>query len=138
MTEQTNAPLSSQRLEDIRIADEAAGDLQMCPETWLHRRELLQHIDALEQVAADQARLTRELDVLLNGEQGAARQPSLCDIVAQLSRMNHHYVVAARLAEVQRVLPPTTCGYCRYEEADGELLEQCENCKAKDAAKVST
>lgn len=25
---------------------------------------------------------------------------------------------------------PTTCGYCSYEEADGELIEQCAKCKA--------
>lgn len=35
-------------------------------------------------VIADHNRLVRELDVLLNGEQGAAKQASLCDIVAQL------------------------------------------------------
>lgn len=35
-------------------------------------------------VMADHARLVRELDVLLNGEAGAAKQASLCDIVAQL------------------------------------------------------
>lgn len=35
-------------------------------------------------VLADHARLVRELDVLLNGEAGAARQASLCDIVAEV------------------------------------------------------
>lgn len=35
-------------------------------------------------VLVDQAHLVRELDVLLNGEAGAAQQASLCDIVAQL------------------------------------------------------
>ena len=29
---------------------------------------------------------------------------------------------------------PTHCGYCDYEEADGELIEQCGKCKAADAA----
>jgi hypothetical protein len=29
----------------------------------------------------------RELDVLLNGEAGAAKQASLCDLVAQVARM---------------------------------------------------
>jgi hypothetical protein len=29
--------------------------------------------------------------------------------------------------------PITTCGCCSYEEADGELLEQCAKCKAADA-----
>jgi hypothetical protein len=37
-----------------------------------------------EEVLADHRRLVRELDVLLNGEHGAATQASLCDIVGQL------------------------------------------------------
>ena len=37
-----------------------------------------------EEVLADHRRLVRELDVLLNGEAGAAKQASLCDIVAQV------------------------------------------------------
>ena len=39
-----------------------------------------------EEVLADHRRLVRELDVLLNGEHGAAKQASLCDIVSQLKR----------------------------------------------------
>lgn len=39
-----------------------------------------------DQMHADQNRLVRELDVLLNGEAGAAEQASLCDIVAQVRR----------------------------------------------------
>jgi hypothetical protein len=37
-----------------------------------------------EEVLADHRRLVREIDVLLNGVAGAAKQASLCDIVAQL------------------------------------------------------
>lgn len=40
--------------------------------------------DAKDDVLADHNRLVRELDVLLNGEAGAAKQASLCDIVAQV------------------------------------------------------
>jgi len=42
-----------------------------------------------DHVAADENRraLVRELDVLLNGEEGAAKQASLCDIVSQLSTL---------------------------------------------------
>jgi hypothetical protein len=39
-----------------------------------------------EQVLDDHRRLVRELDVLLNGEAGAAKQASLCDIVGQVRR----------------------------------------------------
>jgi len=39
-----------------------------------------------EEALADHHRLVRELDVALNGETGAAKQASLCDIVAQVKR----------------------------------------------------
>lgn len=38
-------------------------------------------------LAADINRLVRELDVALNGEDGAAKQASLCDVVAQVSKV---------------------------------------------------
>jgi hypothetical protein len=37
-----------------------------------------------EAVLTDHRRLVREIDVLLNGEAGAAKQASLCDVVAQI------------------------------------------------------
>lgn len=40
----------------------------------------------LEEYVNDKKRLTRELDVLLNGVNGAAKQASLCDVVAQVAR----------------------------------------------------
>ena len=44
-----------------------------------------QLIEDYEEVNKDKKRLVRELDVLLNGEAGAAKQASLCDIVCQVS-----------------------------------------------------
>lgn len=39
-----------------------------------------------------------------------------------------------KLVSLVEVKPaPTTCGYCSYEESDGELIEQCHRCKAADA-----
>lgn len=39
--------------------------------------------------------------------------------------------------EIKEIVPPkrrlTECGYCSFEEADGELIEQCAKCKAIDA-----
>ncbi len=43
-------------------------------------------IEDYEEVLASHRRLVRELDVLLNGEDGAAKQASLCDIVGQVKR----------------------------------------------------
>lgn len=47
---------------------------------------LVQRVKDHEEVEADHKRLVRELDVALNGEAGAAKQASLCDIVAQVKR----------------------------------------------------
>jgi len=42
-------------------------------------------VKELEAVVTDYRRLTREMDMLLNGESGAAPQASLCDIVSQIA-----------------------------------------------------
>lgn len=47
-----------------------------------------------EEVLADHRRLVRELDVALNGEEGAAKQASLCDIVGQVTSKRLKLVVA--------------------------------------------
>lgn len=49
---------------------------------WRHEVDAL--LVMYEQARADELRLVRELDELLNGEDGAARQASLCDIVSQV------------------------------------------------------
>lgn len=41
-------------------------------------------IQDYEEVLKDKHRLVREIDVILNGEEGAARQASLCDLVSQI------------------------------------------------------
>lgn len=48
------------------------------------RREVDELLAIVKQARADELRLVHELDVLLNGEDGAARQASLCDIVSQV------------------------------------------------------
>lgn len=53
-----------------------------------------------EEVHADHRRLVRELDILLNGEAGAAKQASLCDIVAQVAQQKR--------AAHEPKAPPTT------------------------------
>lgn len=46
--------------------------------------KITQQRDELLEVMEDHDRLVRELDVLLNGVDGDAKQASLCDLVAQL------------------------------------------------------
>lgn len=48
--------------------------------------ELERTVKDHEEVHADKRQLVREMDVIMNGEEGAARQASLGDIVAQLAK----------------------------------------------------
>lgn len=47
-------------------------------------RPLEARIKELEEVRADHHRLVREIDIAINGEDGAAKQASLCDIASQV------------------------------------------------------
>lgn len=55
-----------------------------------------------------------------------------CDSVCNKCGKVHasHLLVAP---PAQPLRAPTTCGYCTFEEADGELIEQCARCKTADA-----
>lgn len=101
-------PPTSEQLQTIRDADTMAGtNLQMAPRAWLDRRQLLALVDAQEEVLADKRRLTRELDVLLNGT-GAAQAPSLCDIVSQVQRWVRKYGPVVDMIDLadRYTLPP--------------------------------
>lgn len=50
------------------------------------RDHLQAQVDELLAAEKDHRRLVRELDVLMNGEAGAAQQASLCDLVAQVAK----------------------------------------------------
>lgn len=79
--------MNSERMEQMQAQDAALGEdsnLQLWPDVYTQRRELLVLIQDYEETIADRNRLVRELDVLLNSEAGAAPQASLCDIVGQL------------------------------------------------------
>ena len=43
--------------------------------------------------------------------------------------------IASEKIEERIANPMTSCGYCTYEEADGELIEQCKRCKEADESK---
>ena len=49
--------------------------------------------------------LVRKLDVLLNGEDGAAKQASLCDIVAQVAKENPRAAIAELVGALKVCLP---------------------------------
>lgn len=72
-------------------------------------------------VLADHNRLVRELDVLLNGEAGAAQQASLCDIVAQIRRERAKEVDGQNVPVHLVRSPGSIC----WEDISGESLEFC-------------
>jgi hypothetical protein len=75
--------LNSDRLSDIRDADTAAGtDLQTCPGAWQQRRDLLAHIDGLEEFHNAQHALILQLSQLLEPVSRGAT--TLADIVDRL------------------------------------------------------
>ena len=52
-----------------------------------HTAALTAEIDAYKECQKDKRRLVREIDVLINGEAGAAKQASLCDLVPQITQL---------------------------------------------------
>lgn len=69
-------------------------------------REAKQQLGAYEEVLADHRRLVCVMDVMMNGEEGAAKQSSLYDIVSQLpSKLaNSEGVLKNKLANSEGVL----------------------------------
>lgn len=75
----------------IEVLDRNTGTVTLSRPLYGYERHMANEIERLQQLVADhedvhsdQKRLVRELDVLLNGEDGAAPQASLCDIVGDL------------------------------------------------------
>jgi hypothetical protein len=50
-------------------------------------RAVIAERDELKEVLDDKRRLTRELDVAMHGEEGAAKQASLCDLIRPAGRL---------------------------------------------------
>lgn len=75
-----------------------------------------------EEVLADHRRLVRELDVLLNGERGAAKQASLCDIVSQVQ---HERIRAPQYKPSQE--EPAEERMCQCEHPNAERCRTAEH-----------
>ena len=107
-----------EKLDELARLQEAAMAEQTTIAICAYRRALLREGDALleyvrqmawvleeakkerdwyNEAARGRRELVRQLDVLMNGEHGAARQAALCDIVAQFPRW-----LAARDAQQRR------------------------------------
>jgi len=78
--------------------------------------------DDLMEVIEDYRRLTRELDLAINGVEGAAPQASLCDIVAQVRkegfvRKAQPAIISGEILEAGLVDPESDNGYNRVNVA---------------------
>lgn len=82
------------------------------------RSEIANH----ERVHASHQRLVRELDVILNGEAGAAPQASLCDVVDQVRRLRSQGAVPA-IREAASPPPTQGGGNSRIRELLETALE---------------
>lgn len=83
--------------------------------------ELQAQIANYEEACSSCKKLVRELDVLLNGEEGAAEQASICDLVAQLRRERRSAsgVVIDRKFRISAVNPVNGK---KYDETNSLLL----------------
>jgi hypothetical protein len=61
--------------------------------------ELKDYITDLEEVLEDKRRLTREIDVILHGDAGAAKTPSLSDVAIEIKRIM--YNLGGRIADLE-------------------------------------
>lgn len=59
----------------------------------------------LQEVLDDKRRLVRELDVALNGEEGAAKQASLCDLVSQCIQIKRDLAKAREAVNLPKEPP---------------------------------
>ena len=81
-------------------------------------------IESLKEVLDDTRRLTRELDVAMSGEENAAKQASLCDLIPQAKRTRLEVEsLKAQLAEcrdkaLEEAVQVCEDGYERFQKMD--------------------
>jgi len=81
--------------------------------------KLQKELDGYKEAHDDEQRLVRELDIIINGEEGAAKQASLCDIVAQM--MNKK-----RLEEIKAIRVTGMVDNVRLADLVAELIAAVE------------
>lgn len=89
---------------------------------------LQQQMRDYEEVLADNRRLTRELDVALHGEEGAARQASLCDLIPLAERLRKQLAIAnSKLKHYERASPDA------YREVVDKLARVMEELRQRES-----
>lgn len=88
--EAENAKLHDDRQRAFKLGYELVAECQSVEEMTsaliASVQRAMKHRQEAEAALRDDERLTRELDVVWNGEQGAAKQPSLCDVLSQIRK----------------------------------------------------
>lgn len=77
------------------------------------------------------------LEERANNEPNKSKRRELLRRASVALDVGHRLRAMSNGAEESRATPTTrltTCGYCDYDEAEGELMSQCERCAAIDAA----
>jgi hypothetical protein len=78
-----------------------------CYKLQAQNEKLKQELELYKEVEEDKKRLCRMIDVIMFGEEGAAKQPSLCDIaksVSKLVRDNKDYLQSTLFLRKQVVM----------------------------------
>lgn len=99
--------MSDERVDVEKLLDKVEKDILFVDDL----RQIaaaLRELQAHREAKVDNDRLVRELDIMINGEAGAARQASLCDIVAQLGKF-----LIERMTLLEGVASCSTCEVCR-------------------------
>lgn len=73
-TQQIN-PVTDHRARQIRQAEACSEVMD---------KKIADLIDGYDEWSSDVRRLSKEIDVIMNGIEGSAQSPSLCDVVSQL------------------------------------------------------
>lgn len=102
-------------------SDDEAIERAMAPATikTLQRQltEAHQKLSDMQEVLDDKKRLVRDIDVIMNGEKGAAKQASLCDLIPQIKQLSTlpAQLQAARLGaleECAKLVEELPCECC--------------------------
>ena len=103
--------------ESAASMDEA--DLRFFPAVYTHRHRLLGYLKWLEETHAeiqtDHDALVKELDTMLNGENGA-QAPRLCDIVAQVRHIVDRKPITLKVPPGFDLGPHQVQGYSNVQE----------------------
>jgi hypothetical protein len=79
------------------LTHEAAKDAEL--------KRLREENEDIKDVLNDKRRLTKDLDIAMHGEEGAAKQASLCDLIRPAERLRARIEVLEKVAAIAKERP---------------------------------